>query len=262
MEYTCIDLERFDQIAVVTLNRPEVMNALNGTIMKEIEAVSRSFLDDEQTRVVIFRGDGKHFSAGADLKEKVSDPDRSLLLARREAGLGARMIRAICEINQVTIAAIQGAALGGGACIPTACDFRVGSTDSFCGYPEVNLGINLMWRALPLCVRLIGPARAKRMIMLGDNENAKTLLEWGFLDQLVEPEDLDQASMTLARRYANQPPIAVQMIKQSINAVSGALDDAIMHMDTDQNLLTASTEDRREGISAFFEKRPPDFSGR
>jgi len=68
--------------------------------------------------------------------------------------------------------------------------------------------------------------------------------------------------MTLARRYANQPPIAVQMIKQSINAVSGALDDAIMHMDTDQNLLTASTEDRREGISAFFEKRPPDFSGR
>ena len=84
----------------------------------------------------------------------------------------------------------------------------------------------------------------------------------GILDQLVEPEDLDQASMTLARRYANQPPIAVQMIKQSINAVSGALDDAIMHMDTDQNLLTASTEDRREGISAFFEKRPPDFSGR
>ena len=75
MEYTCIDLERFDHIAVVTLNRPEVMNALNGTIMKEIEAVSRSFLDDEQTRVVIFRGGGKHFSAGADLKEKVSDSD-------------------------------------------------------------------------------------------------------------------------------------------------------------------------------------------
>jgi enoyl-CoA hydratase/carnithine racemase len=79
---------------------------------------------------------------------------------------------------------------------------------------------------------------------------------------LVEREDFEQASMTLARRYANQPPIAVQMIKQSINAVSSALDDAVMHMDTDQNLLTASTEDRKEGISAFFEKRPPEFSGR
>ncbi|MDG1305227.1 MAG: enoyl-CoA hydratase-related protein, partial [Pseudomonadales bacterium] len=90
----------------------------------------------------------------------------------------------------------------------------------------------------------------------------KTLLEWGFLDQLVEREDLEQASMAMARRYANQPPIAVQMIKQSINAVSSALDDAVMHMDTDQNLLTASTEDRKEGISAFFEKRPPEFSGR
>jgi enoyl-CoA hydratase/carnithine racemase len=262
MDYTCLKIERFGDVAVVRLNRPEVMNALNDIIMKEIEAVSRSFLDDEQTRVVIFAGNGKHFSSGADLKQKVSDSDRSLLQARRDAGLGARMIRAICEINQVTIAAIHGAALGGGACIPTACDFRIGASDCYCGYPEVNLGINLMWRALPLCVRLIGPARAKRMIMLGDRENAETLLQWGYLDQVVERDELDSVSMELARRYAKQPPIAVQMIKQSINAVSGALDDAVMHMDTDQNLLTASTDDRKEAVSAFFEKRDPEFYGR
>jgi enoyl-CoA hydratase/carnithine racemase len=184
-----------------------------------------------------------------------------MLMKRRDAGLGARMIRAILEINQVTISAIQGAALGGGACIPTACDFRIGSEDCFVGYPEVNLGMNLMWHSLPLCVRLIGPARAKRMIMLGSRENAETLQNWGFLDQVVPREQLKAAAIEMAAEYVAQPPIAVQMIKQSINAVSAAMDDAIMHMDTDQNILTNMTEDRAEGIRAYFEKREPKFKG-
>ena len=243
------------------LNRPEALNALNTWIMEEIEHASRGFLHEESIRVVVFKGAGKHFSAGADLKQPPPDPARTLVMRRRDAALGARMIRAITEISQVTIASVQGAALGGGACIPTACDFRIGSDDCFCGYPEVNLGINLMWHALPLCVRLIGPARAKRMIMLGDNESAQTLAEWGFLDQVVSRDKLDDVTYALAERYAGQPPIAVQMIKQSINAVSSAMDDAIMHMDADQNLLTGLSEDRREGINAFFEKRDPEFKG-
>ena len=260
MEFEFIKLEREGHIARVILNRPKSMNALNTGIMEEIEWVSRSFLHDEGTRVVIFSGSGKHFSAGADLKQVQKDKP-SMLMRRRMAGLGARMIRAILEINQVTIAAVQGAALGGGACIPTACDFRVGTTDCYCGYPEVNLGINLMWRSLPLCVRLIGPARAKRMIMLGGREDYSTLLAWGFLDQVVERDELRAAVDVLAKQYTAQPPIAVQMIKQSINAVSSALDDAVMHMDTDQNILSQLTDDRNEAMSAFFEKRDPVFKG-
>ncbi len=261
MPFEFIEVNRESHVATVTLNRPGASNALNVGLMQELEEVARSFLDDEQTRVVVFRGAGKHFSAGADLKQPRVETETSMLMRRRQAGLGARMIRAIMEINQVTICAIQGAALGGGACIPTACDFRIGSDDCFCGYPEVNLGINLMWRALPLCVRLIGPARAKRMVMLGQHESAQTLLAWGFLDELVPRAELDAAAMALATRYAAQPPIATQMIKQSINAISSAMDDAIMHMDTDQNLLTAATADRQEGIAAFFEKRDPSFKG-
>ena len=99
------------------------------------------------------------------------------------------------------------------------------------------------------------------MIMLGANEDAQTLADWGFLDEVVTRDALDDAVASMADAYAAQPPVAVQMIKQSINAVSSALDASIMHMDTDQNLLTATTEDLREGMAAFLEKRDPEFKG-
>ncbi len=258
--YQFLEIEREGAVTTIWLNRPDSLNALSVDLMSEIERVSLAFLDDEETRVVVFRGRGKHFSAGADLKQAGSG-SRNMVMRRRDSALGARMIRAIREIHQVTIAGIHGAVLGGAACIATACDFRIGSEDCFCGYPEVNLGMNLMWQSLPLCVHLIGPARAKRMIMLGSNEEAKTLLEWGFLDEVVSREQLNEAVNQMAAAYAAQPPVATQMIKQSVNAVSSALDSAIMHMDTDQNLLTGKTEDLKEGMQAFLEKRDPEFKG-
>lgn len=264
MDYKYVEIERDGHIATFWLNRPDRLNALSPEVMAEIEAAARSFLDDEETRVVIFAGRGKHFCAGADLqvRQDANANPPSLLMARRQSGLGGRMIRAISEMKQVTIAAVHGAGAGGGCCIPVACDFRIGSDDCKIGYPEVQRGMNLMWGALPQCVHLIGPARAKRMIMLGNLEPAETLLEWGFLDEVVLRDRLMDRAREIAADYAARPPIAVQMIKESVNAVAQAFDAATMHMDVDQNLLTSKTEDLREGIAAFLEKREPEFRGR
>lgn len=257
-----IDVARDGAIATVTINRPEKRNAITNAMMEEIERTARAFAKDEATRAIIVRAEGPDFSVGADLSQPRFQGDpQSLLFRRRELQLGGLMMRALQEIHQPTICAVQGIATGGAACIATACDFRIGADDARIGYGEVKVGINLMWHALPVCVHLVGPAHAKQMIMSGKLFGAAAMLSWGFLDEVVPRAELDARARTWAEEYAALPPIAVQMIKRSINQVSGALDRAIMHMDADQWLLATTSQDFREAVAAFFEKRPPRYTG-
>lgn len=257
MEYKNLTITRDGPVSTVTLNRPDRLNALSVELMDELRVCAEKFRDDVETRVVIFAGAGKHFSAGADL----TDPARAqlqnapLIERRRATHLGQRMIRALLEIEQITIAAIHGVCLGGAACIATACDFRIGAEGCVAGYPEIDLAMNLSWFGLPLCVRLVGPARAKRMVILGQKEPADTLLQWGFLDEVAPQAELTARAKALATQYAAKPPMAAQMIKRSVNAIAGALDQAVMHMDTDQFLLASTTEDHADAVRAFREKR-------
>ncbi len=260
MDYKNLIIDkREDHIAIVTLNRPNQLNTLNSALMNEIENLTEDFQRDTATRVVIFTGAGKHFSGGADLKEQ--RPPSTLLEQTRAKQIGPRMIRKIFMMDQITIAAINGGAFGGGACIVSALDFRIGDENCMAGFPESRLGMNLSWIAIPLVVHLIGPTCAKEMIILGKNNDAQTLLKWGFLSEIVPREKLLERAIKIAKNYAEMPPIPAQMIKKSINHIIGALDQAIMHMDADQHSLTMTTEDLREGIAAFFGKRKGIYKG-
>jgi len=261
MIYQHLTVERRDAIALVTFNRPERANALNYAHLAEIEQVALGFRDDAQTRVVVFTGAGKHFSSGADLTDPGTEYRVPFVLRRRRTRIGERAIRALYEIDQITIAAWNGAAMGGGACIATALDFRIGADDCFMQYPEVDIGVNLMWQSLPLCTHLVGPARAKRLVAGGERIAAPTLLQWGALDELVPRSELMQRAMTFADHYASKPPVAAQMIKRSINAIVSALDRSLMHMDADQNLLAQTTEDRRIAAANYRGDTKPTFTG-
>ena len=162
-----LQIKKQDSIAIVSLNRPESMNALSIDVLKEICTLQEHFRQDLDTRVVIFTGEGENFSAGADLKEKAQ---LSTKLESWRNNFGKPAIKSILDIDQITIAAVNGYCLGGAACIASACDFRVASKKAILGYPEINLGINLNWLGLPLAVRLIGPAKAKKMVISGENE--------------------------------------------------------------------------------------------
>ena len=261
MAYEHLRLDRDGPVATVTFNRPDRANALNFDLLAEIEAVSLDFRDDADTRAVIFTGAGKHFSSGADLADPGDAYRGPLVLRRRRSRMGERAIRALYGIDQITIAAWNGAAMGGGACIATALDFRIGGEDCFMQYPEVDIGMNLMWKSLPLLTHLVGPARAKRLVAGGERVTAPTLLDWGVLDRRVAPEDLIPLAREMAAQYATKPPIAVQMIKQSVNRIVSALDESIMHMDVDQNLLTAGTDDRARAAEAYPNGAPATFTG-
>ena len=124
--------------------------------------------------------------------------------------------------------------MGGGACIASACDFRVASETTLVGYPEIDLGMNLNWFGLPLLLRLIGPSKTKKMVISGVIEKANDLYKWGFIDELFKDEELDKKTIAFAKKYVSKPALPTQMIKRSVNALTYQADQAIMHMDYDQ----------------------------
>ena len=230
-----LKLEKRNKISYVSFTRTKSLNALNSQTLKELIDLNKELESDSKTKVVVYRSEGKHFSAGADIKEKQK---KSSKLELWKSNLGKEAIESILKINQITIASLRGYCLGGAACIASACDFRVASETTLVAYPEIDLGMNLNWFGLPLLLRLIGPSRTKKMVISGDIENANDLFNWGFIDELYKDEDLDKKTVSLAKEYALKPALPSQMIKRSVNALTYQSDQSIMHMDYDQFLLS------------------------
>ena len=228
-------LEKRNKISYISFTRTKSLNALNSQTLKELIDLNKELESDSKTKVIVYRSDGKNFSAGADIKEKQKKLSK---LELWKSNLGKEAIESILKINQITIASLRGYCLGGAACIASACDFRVASETTLIAYPEIDLGMNLNWFGLPLLLRLIGPSKTKKMVISGEIENANDLFKWGFIDELYKDEDLDKKTVSLANKYALKPALPSQMIKRSVNALTYQSDKSIMHMDYDQFLLS------------------------
>jgi enoyl-CoA hydratase/carnithine racemase len=252
-----IRLHREGPIATLTLARPEKRNTLTPAMLADLQQQAEALRTMPDVRAVLLAAEGPDFSVGADLAE-IRTPAR-LVEARQSAEQGARTMRALLEIPQPTIAVVHGIATGGGACLATACDHRFAHPHARLGYGEVKIGIPLMWNALSPLVALVGPSRAKRLVLSGALHPAPTLERWGLLDELAP--DPHAAARALAETYAALPPVALQMAKRSITTLAHALGAAILHADTDQFLLASRSGDAREALAAFREKRPGHFRG-
>ncbi|MEK9620251.1 MAG: enoyl-CoA hydratase/isomerase family protein [Flavobacteriales bacterium] len=229
-----LKLEKRNKISYITFTRTKSLNALNSQTLRELINLNKELENDVNTKVIVYRSEGKNFSAGADIKEQQKNLSK---LQIWKSNLGKEAIESILKLNQITIASLRGFCLGGAACIATACDFRVASETTQVAYPEIDLGMNLNWFGLPLLLRLIGPSKTKKMVISGEIENANDLYKWGFVDELFKDEELDKKTIAFAKKYASKPPLPSQMIKRSVNALTYQADQAIMHMDYDQFLL-------------------------
>lgn len=250
-------------IATVTLDRGDGRNALSRDVIVSLTEAAKSFADDIETQAVILTSNGA-FTAGADLKDRAMDRRIApgLLERRQMIKIGPDLCDAWERIEQVTICAIEKYCIGGGGAIAAACDFRIMGKSSYMRLPEVPLGMNMSWHAIPRLVALIGPSRTKQFVIFGENVSADECLRWGLTDEVVPDGESLSRARNWAERIAKLPPNAVRMSKQSANAAANALNHATTFMDLDQYALATTSEDYREGIMAFLEKRAPKFTGR
>ena len=253
------------RVAIVRFDRGDRINALSPAAMRELTAAARSFEDDIATSVVVLTGNATCFSAGFDLADAEGRTRGTMDLgARRQAlKIGPRLCRAWHELEQVTIAAIEGHCIGGGVALAASLDFRVCAETAHFRIPEVALGMNMSWGSLPRLVQLMGPARAKLAVILAEDRIAAAeARDWGLVEQVSPPGGALATALVLADKIAALPPIPVGMVKTSINRLAGAHDDLAAHMDGDQFALAALSEDHQEGVTAFRQRRKPHFRGR
>ena len=251
--YRTLKLEGKGAVTTVTLNRPEARNAMSSALMREMIACAGRIGATSEIDVVILRGAGRYFSAGRDLKDARSwyGSGQTLDQQREMASLGYRMARAWEELPQITIAAIEGYAIGGGLALAAALDWRVIASDAFVSLPEIALGIPLTWGTLPRLVGLVGPARAKRLSILCERVPAAEALAMGLADYSAVPGKALQKARDIARQVLNLPRNSVRMTKESINAYASIGAHAASHMAHDQVQLAAGSAEARAAREAF-----------
>ena len=256
MEFKHLVIEKENKVGVLRINRPEAMNSLNTEVLEELLMAVEQVKNDQDIFVLVITGEGKAFVAGADISEmSTMDP----VQARSFAEAGLKVFREIESMEKPVVAAVNGFALGGGCELAMACDIRIASTKAKFGQPEVGLGVTPGFGGTVRLSRLVGPAKAKELIYSGNIIKADEALGIGLVNSVSEPEELMGAAMEMANKISSNAQLAVRYSKQSINRSFET--DVETAMEIERNLfgLCFSTEDQKEGMKAFGEKRKPDF---
>jgi enoyl-CoA hydratase len=256
-----IVIVREEGTAVVTVNRPKLLNALSRSTMIELSMAVDELESDESIRCIILTAAGdRAFSAGADINElrSITNPTEGAAFA----AWGQSILFRIENLSKPVIAAINGYALGGGCELAMACDIRIAADHAKLGQPEINLGIIPGWGGTQRLPRLVGVGRAKWLILTGEVITAQEALRIGLVDLVVPGAELVSAAKGLAGTITSKAPLAAAWAKRSINVGSETDLVTACAYEACQFGLVCGTEDRIEGTSAFLEKRPPQFKGK
>lgn len=260
MEYENILYEKKDGILFLTLNRPDMRNALTPEMWRDISAaVDRAGADEEVKAVIVTGAGDKALASGADIREL---HDRAHLV--QMAGTATNALKALEDLNKPVICAINGYALGGGCELALACDIRIATRRSKFGQPEVSLGLIPGAGGTQRLVRLVGLGRAKELIFSGTILTAEEAMTIGLVNHVTEDtrQAVMNASEAMARKIMEKGPVAVALAKICINMGSNTDINTGLMLERMAQTIALSTEDRREGTAAFLEKRPAQFQGR
>lgn len=249
-----------DHVGVITLNRPEVHNAMDDEASERYAQVLDQALADDDVRAILIQGAGKSFCSGRDttmLGHRARDESDYHFVLRAQQG---RL--KVLESTKPFIAAVKGATIGGGCELALACDIRVSSTDLKMALPEINYGILPDTGGTQYMANLIGTSRAKYLVMTGERIGAQTALEWGAVDFVVEPDQLDARALEIAKTIASKPPLCLAMAKTMVDqGIAGAVRSGIAQELMAQSYLF-KTEDYQEARAALREKRKPVYKGK
>lgn len=259
MEYKSLKIEKDNGVATVLISRPEALNALNSDVLEELECAVYELENDADVNVVVLSGDGKAFVAGADISEMAG---MQAMRAEEFARLGQAAFDAIENMSKPVIAAINGFALGGGCELALACDIRIASAKAKLGQPEVGLGVTPGFGGTQRLPRIVGRAKAKELIFTGKVIKADEALTIGLVNSVVEPEQLMEVALEMAREIASKGQVSVRLSKDMIDrGIETDLNTGLKY-EAKGFGLCFTTEDQKEGMSAFLEKRKADFKGR
>ena len=249
MAYETLKIERDGALMVVRFNRPETKNAINRQMHLDLQAVCRELADDFATRVVILMGEGSIFSSGADTSEWRESASANELEVRHNSGLGSRTSAAIEGLDQITIAAVQGFAIGGALVLAACCDLRVAGESTWFSIPEVELGLPLGWNALPRLAREMGHARALELTVTCERFSAGKAYEYGLVTHVSPDGDEKKTARELAERIIANPPLPVALTKATMKSLKrgSEMGDAV-YSDADLLLYSRLMAQRRRRL--------------